>query len=192
MRSHIIEELKIVKRMLFATLLTFSAATPALGADTGLYMGAKFGKVDYDYRYASNNGQTGYGLLMGYTVNRSLAMEAEFSRIGGFDDNVGSGVISGKAFAISGIGSLPVARDIAVFAKMGLVTTTLDDKPQPGVSGSSYSDSYTGFNYGVGIQFAAGDTGAVRFGYDNYPVAHISSSNASSANMLYIAGLVRF
>jgi hypothetical protein len=181
-----------MKRVLFAALLGLASATPALGADTGLYMGAKFGKVDYDYRYASNNGQTGYGLLMGYTVNRSLAMEAEFSRIGGFDDYVGSGVIKGKAFAISGIGSLPIARDVAVFAKMGLVTTTLDDDPQPGVSGSSYSDTYTGFNYGVGLQIAAGDAGAVRFGYDNYPVAHISSGNASSANMLYIAGLVRF
>lgn len=173
-------------------MLSFSIATPALAADTGLYMGAKFGTVNYNYDYASKNSQAGYGLLLGYTVNRVLAVEAEFSRLGGFNDDLGNGEIKGKAFGFSGVGYLPLNRDFSLFGKMGIITTTLDDSPQPGLSGTSYSDSFTGFNLGLGIQFAAGDTAAVRFGFDNYPVAHISNVNASSANMMYIAALVRF
>ncbi|MGC2166351.1 MAG: porin family protein [Gallionella sp.] len=183
---------KTMKCVISAVLLNFAIATPVLAADTGLYMGAKFGTVNYDYSYASNNSQAGYGLLLGYTVNRSLAVEAEFSRIGGFDDNPGSGVIKGKAFGFSGVGCLPINRDISLFGKMGIVSTTLDDSPQPGIPGRSYSDSFTGFNFGLGVQFTAGDATAIRFAFDSYPVAHITTANASSANMMYIAALVNF
>jgi len=184
-----------MKITVVAALLSAFVTTTALAADTGFYLGAKFGSVNYDFSYASNNSQAGYGLLGGYFVSDYFAVEAEFNRLGGFDDNFYGSTITGKSFGFSGVGLLPLNREFSLFGKMGIVSSSLEDSPQPGFTGPNRTGNYTGLSIGLGGQFNVGEAAGIRFGLDGYPVSHkdfSNTSNLSSASMLYIGGIVRF
>ena len=161
---------------------------PALAADTKLYVGFKFGSVNYGYNNVSNNSQAGYGLLGGYTINDNFSVEAEFNRLGGFDS--GTGNITGRSFGFSGVGSLPLSQEFSLFGKLGIANNTLDDKAKPGYSGN-YTYNYTGMTIGFGGQFNVGRDAGIRLGFDSYPVQD-SYGTTSSASLLYVGGILKF
>lgn len=178
-----------MKKVNIVALLSAFAAPPAIAADTGFYIGVKFGSVNYDYANVSNNSQAGYGLLGGYIVNDYFAAEAEFNHLGGFD-TVDS-IIKGKSFGISGVGTLPLNPEFSLFGKLGITSSSLEDSPQPGYLGGVYTHTNTGLNIGFGGQFNVNETVGIRFGYDSYPVGDTTSST-SQAGMLYIGGIFNF
>jgi OOP family OmpA-OmpF porin len=179
-----------MKRVVIAVLLSAFAAAPAVAADTGLYIGAKFGSVNYGYGNVYNNSQAGYGLLGGFTVNDYFAIEAEFNRLGGFDTT--SSIIKGKSFGFSGVGTLPLSSEFSLFGKMGITSSSLEDSPQPGAPAGVYTYTNTGLSIGFGGQFNINEAAAIRFGYDGYPVGDAAINTTSSAGMLYIGGLLKF
>lgn len=178
-----------MKGVVIAALLSAFAATPAVAADTGFYIGAKFGSVNYGYGNVYNNSQAGYGLLFGYTVNDYFAVEAELNRLGGFDSSTGT--IKGRSFGFCGVGSLPLSPEFSLFAKMGIASSTLDDTAKPGYTGN-YTYTNTGLSIGFGGQFNVNEAAGIRFGYDSYPVGDSAITTTSHAGMLYIGGIFKF
>lgn len=178
-----------MKKIIIAMLLSAFAATPAVAADTGFYIGGKFGSVNYDYANVSNNSQAGYGILGGYTVNEYFAMEAEYNRLGGFDSSTGT--IKGRSFGFSGVGSLPLSPEFSLFGKMGIATSTLDDTAKPGYSGN-FTYTNTGLTIGFGGKFNIGNDAGILFGYDSYPVGDAAITTTSHAGILYIGAVFGF
>lgn len=178
-----------MKKAVIAALLSAFVAAPAVAADTGLYLGVKFGSVNYGYDNVSNNSQAGYGLLGGYTVNDYFAVEAEFNRLGGFDSSTGT--IKGRSFGFSGVGTLPMSPEFSLFGKMGIASSSLEDTAKPPFTGN-YTYNNTGLTIGFGGQFNVGEGAGFRFGYDSYPVGDAAITTTSYAGMLYIGGLVKF
>ncbi len=178
-----------MKNVVIAVLLSACAITPALAADSGFYIGAKFGSVNYDYANVSNNSQAGYGFLGGYTINDYFAVEAEFNRLGGFDST--SGTIKGRSFGFSGVGSLPLSPEFSLFGKMGISSSTLDDTAKPGFTGN-FTYTNTGLSIGFGGKFNVGNEAGILFGYDSYPVGDAAITTTSHAGMLYIGAVFNF
>ena len=174
---------------MLVVLLSTIAATPAIAADTNLYLGAKFGSVSYGYDNVSNNSQAGYGLLAGYAFNKVFSIEAEYNKLGGFDGDTGT--VKGRSFGFSGIGFLPFNREFSLFGKMGISTSTLEDTAKPGFTGN-YTYTNTGLSVGFGGQFNVGETVGMRFGFEFYPVGDAATTNTSTANMMYIGGVIKF
>jgi OOP family OmpA-OmpF porin len=178
-----------MKRAVIAVLLSTFVVAPAIAADTGFYVGAKFGSVNYGYDNVSNNSQAGYGFLAGYTVNDYFAVEAEFNRLGGFDST--SGTIKGRSFGFSGVGSLPLSPEFSLFGKMGIASSTLDDTAKPGYTGN-FTYTNTGLTIGFGGKFNVGNDAGILFGYDSYPVGDASITTTSYAGLLYIGAVFNF
>jgi OmpA-OmpF porin, OOP family len=178
-----------MKKIIIAALLSAFAAAPAVAADTGLYLGLKFGSVNYGYANVSNNSQAGYGLFGGYAVNEYFAVEAEFNRLGGFDST--SGTIKGRSFGFSGVGSLPLSPEFSLFGKMGIASSTLDDTAKPGYTGN-FTYTNTGLTIGFGGKFNVGNDAGILFGFDSYPVGDSAVTTTSHAGMLYIGGVFKF
>jgi len=178
-----------LKIVVIAALLSAFVASPAVAADTGFYIGAKFGSVNYGYDNVSNNSQAGYGLLGGYAVNDYFAVEAEFNRLGGFDTNTGT--IKGRSFGFSGVGTLPLSPEFSLYGKMGIASSTLDDTAKPGYTGN-YTYTNTGLTIGFGGKFNVGSDAGILFGYDIYPVGDAAITTTSQAGMLYIGGVFKF
>ena len=179
-----------MKRFLMAALLSAFLASPAAATDTGFYIGAKFGSVNYDYANVSNNSQAGYSLLGGFTISEYFAMEAEFNRLGGFDTF--DSTIKGKSFGISGVGTMPLNPEFSLYGKMGISSSTLEDSPRPGFSGPVFTYTNTGLSFGFGGKFNVGNSAGILFGYDSYPVGDAALTNTSHAGMLYIGALFNF
>ena len=170
-------------------VLSTLATAPAIAADTNLYLGAKFGSVNYGYDNVSNNSQAGYGLLAGYAFNRVFSIEAEFNRLGGFDN--ATSTTKGRSFGFSGIGYLPFSREFSLFGRMGITTSVLEDTALPGFSGD-FTYTNTGLSTGFGGQFNVSNEVGIRFGFDFYPVGDATVTNTSTANMMYIGTVLKF
>jgi OOP family OmpA-OmpF porin len=177
-----------VKNIVFAILLSSFVALPAIASDTGLYVGAKLGTVNYGYGNISNNSQAGFGLLGGYAFNKNFAVEVEYDNLGGFESYDGN--IKGSSFGFSGVGILPLNQQFSLFGKLGIVSTTLKDTAKPGWIGD-YTYNNTGMTIGFGGQYNASKALGIRLGFDAYPVGD-AISTTSSAGMLYIGGVFMF
>jgi len=178
-----------MKKFALALLLSTVIAAPAFAADTGMYLGAKFGSVQYGYDNVSNNSQAGYGMLIGFELNRVFALEAEYNKLGGFDSTTGT--IEGRSFGFSGVGSLPLSREFSLFGRMGITSSTLEDTATPPATGN-FTYNNTGLNLGFGGQFNVGKDVGVRFGFDFYPVGDAKVTTTSTANMMYLGGIIQF
>jgi len=177
-----------MKKIAIVVLISAFIAAPAVASDTGFYIGAKLGSVNYGYSNVSNNSQAGFGLLGGYTINENFAVEAEYDSLGGFDSN--NGTIKGHSFGFSGVGSLPLSQQFSLFGKLGIASSTLKDTAKPGWVGD-FTYNNTGLTIGFGGQVNVGKEIGIRAGIDIYPVGD-AVSTTSSAGMLYVGGVFKF
>ncbi len=176
---------KIVTAALFCSAFAVTSAGAATFYDTshGFYDGIKVGAVNYDLSNVQNNSQAGYGLLLGYNFSPNI----EYTWLGGFDYN--SGNVKGRALGISGVATLPLNQQFSVYGKMGIATTTLDDRARPGFTGD-YTYNNTDLTFGLGGLFNVTPVVGVRVGYDFYTVA--GCCNTYAANMLHVTGVFKF
>lgn len=178
----------------FATtiLLFMFTATPAVAA--GFYAGVNLGIVNYNYTNITNNGQAGFGVLGGYTVNRHFAVEVEYDNLGGFDYSSGGtqidSTVKGRSLGFSGVGFLPIDYQLSLFGKLGMASTTMKDSPLPGAGGGVYTYNSTGLTVGFGGQLSISPEASIRLGYDNYPIT--DSVSTSSVGILYVGGIFKF
>lgn len=175
-----------MKKVFLLALLSSTFALPAVAGD--LYLGAKMGQANYGYANVSNNNQLGFGLLGGMYVNQNIALEAEYNNLGGFDSATGN--IKGSALSMSGIGMLPLNREMSLFGKLGFAVTTLNDTAKPGFVGN-FSYVNTGVTYGIGAQFNVSRELGIRAGYDSFAVG-TTASGTDKVGQLYLGAILSF
>jgi len=174
-----------MRKIAIAVLLSAFVTAPAVAAD--FYAGIKLGIVSYGYSNVTNNGQTGFGLLGGYTVNENFAVEVEYNSLGGFDSI--DGTIKGSSFGFSGVGSLPLNHQFSLFGKLGMASSTLKDTAKPGYVGD-FTYNNTSLTVGFGGQLNVSPAVGIRVGIDFYPVR--GATTTSSADMMYVGGVFKF
>lgn len=175
-----------MKKTSLVVLLSAMFAAPAFADD--LYLGAKMGQANYGYANVANNSQLGVGFLGGMAINQNIALEAEYNTLGGFDSPTGN--IKGSALSMSGLGFLPLNRQVSLFGKLGVAVTTLNDTAKPGFVGN-FSYTSTAITYGLGAQFYMSRELSIRAGYDSYSVG-TAASGTNTAGELYLAALLHF
>lgn len=155
-----------MKKIAIAALLSAFVAAPAIAADS--YIGASAGQNKIDVSGVKTS--TAYSLFGGYSFSEFFAGELAYVDFGSADRDAG-GSVKGYAVSLDAVGSLPLGRDYALFAKLGLAET----KVEPGVGGSQTKDDWT---YGLGAQYNANRNVGVRLGYDNYRVGSDTRDSA--------------
>ena len=178
------------------TLLSFILtliATPAIAE--GMYVGVKLGQANYDFSNVTNNDQAAFGFLAGFNVNEHAIVEVEYDNLGGFDTGPGTAVtsngnVTGSAFSLSGIGLLPLNRQLSLFGKLGMSSTTLTNQPKPGFTGNDIVSSNLALNFGMGIQYNISPYVGVRAGLDSFEVGN-ASVGTDKARMLYMGAIFK-
>ena len=176
----------VVATFLFLTMTT--SVNNAVAADSVFYAGVKLGQANYEYTNVSNNNQSAFGFLVGFPINATVAIEAEYMSLGGFDSSTGN--IKGKSVGVSGVGFFPVSQQFLLLVKLGVASTSLKDTAKPGWTGSATHNN-TGFTVGFGGQYNVSPAVGIRVGYDVYPVGD-AASTTSSTGMMYIGGVFKF
>ena len=120
---------------------------------------------------------------------------ARFGKYVGIEGELGAGVKNDKTTvsgvdvkvepqhqaAVYGVGYLPLAPNIDLFARVGYGTS----KTKVSAAGSSVSDDSDSWNYGVGGQYFFNDKNGVRADYTRYDLRD-SSANADTWALAYV------
>lgn len=174
-----------MKKITLLGLISTLVAAPAIAED--MYAGVKLGQANYDYSKITNNDQSAFGFMAGFIITENATVEVEYNNLGGYDSPTGN--VSGRAFSLSGIGSMRLNSQFSLFGKLGLASTTLDDKAKPGFVGDvSYSN--TGLNIGLGAQYNISPFVGVRAGLDSFKVGN-ANSNTDRTRMIYMGAIFK-
>ena len=146
-------------------LLLCSAATPALAADNGFYLGAGVGysSVDVD-DFDFSGDATGYKIIAGWRILDWLAVEGNYVGVGEAIDQVAGEDVAADidGFTLSALVFMPVG-PVDLFARAGLFDWNADFSFDDITSG----DDGTDFVLGVGAQFRLGSL-ALRAEYERF------------------------
>jgi opacity protein-like surface antigen len=170
------------------SLLMFFCGAPAFASD--MYVGAKLGSTTYDYSGIMNNGQSSFGLLLGARVSPNAALEVEYHDLGGFEGT--TTIVTGKAFSLSGVASATLSRELSLFGKLGISSTTLSEDAKPGFAGGTVTYNNLGLNFGLGAQFNVSPFVGVRVGLDSFRVGNQSPAPPTRARLVYVGGVFQF
>jgi OOP family OmpA-OmpF porin len=177
-----------VKKLLLLALCIVAWIEPAYAEDW--YAGVKIGQGKISYANVNNSSQVSTGVFGGMRLDKSLAIEAEYGNLGGFDSI--SRINKANALGLSVLYSVALNSQLSFYYKLGLAKTTLSATPQPGwILGGSTTASNTGLTYGLGVQFELSPELALRGSYDLYQVGD-SISNTATAGVLAMGVLVKF
>ncbi|MCU0977195.1 MAG: outer membrane beta-barrel protein [Steroidobacteraceae bacterium] len=142
------------------------AASPAIAADNGIYLGAGVGasgieddEVDFDAD------ATGYKVIAGWRFLDWLAVEGNYVDFGSADDTVLDERIEAEAdgLSLSALVFLPIG-PVDLFGRVGVVDWSADVSS---VSFGDFDDDGTDLTYGVGAQFRLGSLG-LRAEYERF------------------------
>ena len=190
-----------------AFALSCLAAGQAWSQDRGVYVGGAFGRADYadaceGVTTTCDKTDKAWKLFGGYQLNRNLAAELAYTDFG---DVVARGTIGGaavdaslqsKAWELSGVGLLPVSREISLFAKLGVYYATTDSQASAAVpnfsSAGSRSDSNTDFTFGAGVRVFITRNLGIQAEWQRYNDVGGDSTGTSDIDMLSAGILFRF
>jgi hypothetical protein len=142
---------------LAASALLGLAATPAIAADNGIYLGASVGQagVSIDDSFEGENfdfdaDSTGFKAIAGWRFLDWLAVEGNYVDLGSGDDTNGGTKFESDidGLSLSAVGFLPVG-PVDLFARVGAINWDAEFS----ALGESFSDDGTDLTYGVGAQF---------------------------------------
>jgi OOP family OmpA-OmpF porin len=204
---------------LVAGLLVSLAVTPARGADpAGWYGGislghAKFGidqsafdapRGDGGLRSSADRPDMGYKARLGYDFSNGLAVEAGYADFG--KPNYGGGpstpALAGSlagdpkvgAFNVDVLGHLPVARDLAVFGKVGLLVSdsTADASAGTGSASLSERSSRALPGVGLGLNYAVTKSLGLRAEWEKYHRLGTDLGSRSDIDQLSVGVNLKF
>ena len=179
-----------MKQIAIATLLSAFIAAPAVAADPVFYAGVKLGQANYRYTSISNNQQAAYGFILGLPINETVAIEAEYINLGGFE--IISRTWKGSALGLSGVATLPLNQQFSLLVRLGIASSSLKATIKPGyTAGYSLTSDRTGLTGGFGGQYNASPVVAIRAGYDYYPVGD-STIGTTNVLVLSVGGVFKF
>ena len=147
-------------------ILVFSgfmgAVVPAAAQDSGLYLGASIGaaKARQVCANASNcdEDETGYKGFVGYQFNKYLSAEGGYQYFSMFGRN--SRGISVQALDVLAVGSYPVTKELAVYARAGAAFTSVKSAPA--------GEDTMGLTYSVGAEYSFSPTLGGRLDWQRY------------------------
>lgn len=188
-------------------------ALPASADESGWYMGLGAGvsKLDLDQTAAGSDGSstvarlqindedTGWKLFGGYRMNKYWAGEMSYVDLGKASGDVlisyptqvtlgGSSETNG--FALSGLGSMPIAAGLSVYGRLGLYRWDTDASALVNSLGElktvTQGDNGTDVLYGVGMQWEVFDSFGARVEWEHFNnVADDENIDFYSVNAFY-------
>lgn len=182
-----------MNKIAISTLLSLLVATPGIAAD--MYVGVKAGiahHVQDSYQnvgVTSNNDQSGTGIFAGYKINEMYSIEAEYTKLGGFD--IPSGTIKSSAVGISGVAWLPIKKQFSAVGKLGIAKSSMENAAAPGHSGQVTTHKNTGMLVGLGFQYNVTPAAGIQGGIDMYQEGD-ASSPMYAACLWYVGGVFKF
>lgn len=153
-----------MKKLLSAAAIAVALISPAaLANDTGLYVGASVGSSKYD-GLPNVDSSTGGKLVLGYSFNPNLAVEAGYLDFGsaGFRSGFITGTIHAKGFNASVVGRAPISDVLSVHAKLGYFSGDADAS----AAGIQVSGNGSDPSYGVGLTYNVSKSTGVRLEWD--------------------------
>ena len=153
----------MIKQITAATLLAV-ASFAASAAEPSFYVGGDVGKTKID---DLDGRKTSVGVFGGYTFDENFSVEAGFRRGGKWGD------VKANQYALSVIGSVPVADQVAVYGRLGY--NRLETKE----GGEKDHENKALYGIGVSYQFTKEISGRVEW------QRPISGSNNISAGVAY-------
>ena len=179
----------VLKSLLFSCMLISFAY-----AQESFYVGASIGQsyIEEDDVVAGEDFDEedfGFKVFGGYQFHKNFAAEFDYLDFGEPDDNI-LGVkseIELYAFALYGVGILPLTDQFELFAKLGAAYWDAEVKAK--FLGLSVSDDEDGTDlaYGLGASFAFTDQVAVRVEYEGVDV-----DDLDGADLLTVGGTYSF
>jgi len=167
----------ILAPMLLCAIMVTPVLADVLADDKGAYAGVTLGHAStgsIGAKALTNSSNNIYGFWGGYQFNGNFAVEATQSNVGKFVyfPNVSA---KSEVLSLTAMGMLPVFRNNAIYAKLGLAATKSEL--------SSNALSATGANrialtYGAGAQYRIMPGIAARVEWDRYTSA-INNSDGS-------------
>ena len=137
----------MIKQITAATLLAV-ASFAASAAEPSFYVGGDVGKTKID---DLDGRKTSVGVFGGYTFDENFSVEAGFRRGGKWGD------VKANQYALSVIGSVPVADQVAVYGRLGY--NRLETKE----GGEKDHENKALYGIGVSYQFTKEISGRVEW-----------------------------
>lgn len=175
--------------------LAMLAATPALAADNGFYLGAGLGRSSFDLRQSLDDSDTGYKIIGGMRLLDSFGVEVNYADHGNARLPSGLACVTlvgancpaeasldaktASAFAV-GFLDFPL---VDLFAKAGLSYTDSSLRVR-NLTGFGDSDKSANFAWGVGAQAHLGSF-AVRAEYERFKVFDDRKLESITASLVY-------
>lgn len=182
-----------MKKITLAVLLSAFVAAPAFAAaDSGFYAGIKFGQgsASIDNSTLTDDSDTGWGILGGYTFTPNIAAEVEYLDLGGVKDGAGGADSSG--YSISGVGTFPINGQFSVFGKLGYAMITSEfTGAGAGIPDADSSE----ITYGLGAQYNYTPEIGFRLGWDKYKLDHTDIVNGDlkgDISLISVGGIFKF
>jgi OmpA-OmpF porin, OOP family len=153
-----------MKKAVLAAALAAALASPlAMANDKGVYVGASVGSSKYD-GLPNVDSATGGKLLLGYSFNSNIAVEAGYLTFGsaGFRSGIVSGTIEVDGFNASLVMRAPMNDQLSLHGKVGY----FDGKAKASAGNFGASDRGSDPSYGLGLTYMFNKNAGARLEWD--------------------------
>lgn len=167
-----------MKKISAALMLFATVATSAFAADEGPYAGVTVGRSktnDISGVTLTKSTDTVGGILGGYQFTKNWGVEGQYTSAGKFEAGNASG--KSNAYGVSAVGTLPMANNFSLYAKLGIANTKTTLSNAGGASGATR----TAGTYGLGAQYSLTPAVNLRLGWDRYGAA-VNDGSGSKLN----------
>jgi OOP family OmpA-OmpF porin len=183
------------------------AAGAAWSQDRGPYIGGSLGRSDMKdhcegVAISCDKTDKAWKIFGGYQFNRNLAAELAYTDLGetkasGVQGGVAvNGNVSSKAWELSGIGFMPLMRELSLYAKLGIYHASTDSQASAAVPGFATSGSQSGTNtdfaVGFGVQVSILRNLAARAEWQKYNDVGSNNTGKTDVDVLSAGILYRF
>lgn len=184
-----------MKQALFIALLASLAAPVAAQADDlygGVNLGGARGRIDSNNAQSSST-NAGFKLYGGYQITPMFGAEAGYAYLGKGNvsvNGVDGGHLKPHALYAAGTATLPLNKDFALFAKLGVsANRTTIDMP---AGQASVKSSKTSAMFGLGASYTITPALALVAEYENYGKTQNTQLASVKADMLSVGLRYKF
>ena len=196
-------------------------AGSAQAADSGLYLGGSLGAVhselgaDFKNHLSSgfgsaslseDNNDGAFRALLGYQLNRNLAIEAAWGDYGSVDGKANTTLPLGRvrteretsAFTLDVVGTLPLGERLDLTGKVGAAFWQIDTQtttilPVSSVASTRQSDqSGIAPHYGIGLQYRVSDSARLTVDIEQFHAGKNGDTGRSAVTTVFAGFKINF
>lgn len=182
-----------VRKSAAAALVALAAASaPALSQEAGWYAGLGIGQSEFKEgcgiaALGCDDKDTAYSVFGGYQFNANLGAELGYTDLG--EATAGGASVGAKGFELTGVGTLPINQQFAVYGKLGFYRWDVDAS----APGASFSETGTDPTFGVGVKYDLTRNFALRAQWQRYQdLGNSATTGTSDADVIGINGVLKF